>query len=95
MENAIKPFSGQTLNVLAKCGLKVDREDHFWRPGFLHIIICVFLGYKASNLVKKIGCYRCLKNLKFEGFDRESLPRPFKTMFPRSEFFAFLWNESI
>ena len=22
--------------------LKVDREDNFWRPGFLHIIIRVF-----------------------------------------------------
>ena len=22
--------------------VKVDCEDHFWRPGFLHIIICVF-----------------------------------------------------
>ena len=42
----------------------VDREDHFWRPGFLHIIICVFLGYRASNLVTKIRCYQCLKNLK-------------------------------
>ena len=28
--------------------LKVDRMDHFWRPGFLHI---VSLGYKASNFV--------------------------------------------
>ena len=34
--------------------LKVDREDHFWRPGFLHIIICVFLGYNVSNFVKKL-----------------------------------------
>ena len=34
--------------------LKVDREGHFQRPGFLHIIICIFLGYKASNVVKKL-----------------------------------------
>ena len=33
--------------------VKVAREDHFQRPGFLYIIICVFLGYKASNFVKK------------------------------------------
>ena len=31
---------------------KVDSEDHFLRPGFLHTK-CVFLGYKASNSVKK------------------------------------------
>ena len=28
------------------------------------LVICVFLGYKASNFVKKFGCYRCLKDLK-------------------------------
>ena len=39
--------------------LKVDREDHFQRAGFLHIIICVFLGYKVINVVKNIGCYQC------------------------------------
>ena len=33
---------------------KVDREDHFQRPGFPHIIICVFLGYKVSDFVKKL-----------------------------------------
>ena len=27
---------------------------------------------------------------KFEGFDREFRPRPFQTMFPRSDFFASL-----
>ena len=31
-----------------------------------------------------------LKARKFEGFDRKSRPRPFKTLFPRSDFFAFL-----
>ena len=36
----------------ALVSLKVDREDHFQRPGFLHIIICVYLGYKASTSVK-------------------------------------------
>ena len=39
-------------------------------------ILCVFLGSKASNFVNKVGCYRCLKSKKFEGFDRESRPRP-------------------
>ena len=34
--------------------LKVDREDHFQRPGFLHII-CVFLGYKPQISLKKLG----------------------------------------
>ena len=29
------------------------------------------------------------KNSKFEEFDRESRPRPFKTMFPRSDFLVF------
>ena len=42
-----------------------------------HVIICVFLGDKASNFVKKIGRYRCLQILKFEGFDRESRSGPF------------------
>ena len=55
---------------------KVDREDHFWRPGFLHIIICVFLGYKVSNFVKN-WVLPMLKRPKFEGLDRESRPRPF------------------
>ena len=41
--------------------IKVDREDHFQRPGFLHIIICVDV----------------LKISKFEGFDREPRRRPF------------------
>ena len=27
-------------------------------------IICVFLGYKVLNFVKKVGCYRCLENPK-------------------------------
>ena len=31
-----------------------------------------------------------LKKNKFEGFDRESRPRTFKTMFSSSDFFAFL-----
>ena len=47
--------------------IKVDRDDHFQRPGFLHIILCVFLGYNVSNFFQKNGCYRCLKksqNLK-------------------------------
>ena len=56
---------------------KVDREDHFQRPGFLHIIICVFLGYKASNFAKKLNVTDALKTSKFEGFDHESHPRPF------------------
>ena len=34
---------------------KVDREDHFYRPDFLHIITCVSVGYKVSNFVKKLG----------------------------------------
>ena len=34
--------------------VKFDHEDHFWRPGFLHIIIWVFLGYNVSNFVKKL-----------------------------------------
>ena len=43
-------FASQVLFVLYQLS-KVDREDHFQRPGFLHITICVFLGYKASNFV--------------------------------------------
>ena len=69
---------------------KVDREDYFLRPGFLHITICVFLGHKASNFVKKLDVTDVLKTSKSEGFDRESRPRPFQKMFPRSDFFAFL-----
>ena len=84
-----------SLGILLKLSLckfyyfKVDREDHFWRPGFLHIIICIFLGYKVSNFVKKLDVTDVLKPKKFEGFDRESPPRPFQTMFSRSDFFAF------
>ena len=33
---------------------KVDREDHFWRPGFLHVIICVFLGTISQISSKKL-----------------------------------------
>ena len=54
----IYPFIPRKLVV------KVDREDHFERQGFLHIIICAFLGYKASNFVKESECYRCSKSLK-------------------------------
>ena len=35
--------------------LDLRRGDHFQRPGFLPVIIFVFLGYKASNFVKKLG----------------------------------------
>ena len=35
------------------------------------------------------------KTPKFEGFDRESCPRPLLTMFSRSDFFVFLWNETL
>ena len=31
--------------------IKVAREDLFQCPGFLHIIMCVFLRYKVSNSV--------------------------------------------
>ena len=31
------------INSESSINFKVDREDHFWRPGFLHITICVFL----------------------------------------------------
>ena len=34
--------------------IKVDREDHLWHPGFIHIIVCVFLGYKDLNFVKNL-----------------------------------------
>ena len=40
-------------NSCCQQNLKVAREDHFLRPGFLHII-CVFLGYKVSNFIKKL-----------------------------------------
>ena len=33
---------------------KVDREDHFYHSDFLHLIMCVLLGYIASNLVRKM-----------------------------------------
>ena len=62
--------------VLFKSTIKVDREDHFQRPGFLHITTCVFLGCKVSKFVKKIGCYQCLKTSKSEGFDGQTRPRP-------------------
>ena len=29
---------------------------------------------------------------KFEGFDRKSRPRPFKTMFPHSDFFFLFYR---
>ena len=80
VENKLYTFQSQHifavimyLNIL---DVKVDREDHFWRSGFLHIMICFFLGYIASNFVKNIGWYRCLKTRKFEVFDRKSRTRP-------------------
>ena len=57
--------------------LKVDREDYFKRPGFLHIIICILLGYKALNFVEKMDVTDVKKTSKFERFARESRPRPF------------------
>ena len=65
------------LRLQQVIALRFDREDHFSRPGFLHITICVFLGYKASNFVKKLDVTDVLKISKFEGFDRESRPIPF------------------
>ena len=44
----------EEVNLALMLSLKVDREDHFYRPGFHHVIRCVFLGYKASNFVKKL-----------------------------------------
>ena len=82
---------GSCLNVVNQ----YLREDRFQRPGFPHIIICVFLEYKTSNFVKKLDVTNVSETAKFEGFDRESRPRPFKTMFPRSDFFCFLLNENI
>ena len=41
-----------------------------------------------SNFVKKLDVTDVYKTAKFEGFDRESRPRPFKTMFPLSGFFG-------
>ena len=35
------------------------------------------------------------KTPKVEGFDCESRPRPFLTMFPLSDFFAFLQNKTL
>ena len=52
-------------------------------------IIYVFLGYKVSNFVLKMDVTDVYKNPKFEGFDRESRPTPFKTMFPRLDFLLF------
>ena len=44
----------------------------------------------------KIGCYRCLKTSKLEGFDRESSPGPFKQCSHVQMFFlAFSWKESL
>ena len=51
MITACGSFSS-AMKMLYKKGLKVDREDHFWRPGFFNIIIYVFLGYNVSNFVK-------------------------------------------
>ena len=45
---------------------EVDREVHLWRPGFYQIIICVFLGYKASNSLKNwmLPMFKKPQNLK-------------------------------
>ena len=51
---ATSGYNGYQKNIQndrQMCKIKVDREDHFQRPGFRHIIICVFLEYKASNFV--------------------------------------------
>ena len=49
----------------------------------------------SEILSEKLGCYRCLKNPKFEGFDRESRPRPFQTMFHVQIFFCFLVEQNL
>ena len=56
-DDYLEHFQFPTSILLQVNAIKVDRKDHFWRPGFLHIIICAFLGYKASDLINKIGCY--------------------------------------
>ena len=62
----LKFFRIKATRIWDRCisPLKVDHEDHFQHPGFLHIIMCVFLVHKVKNFVKNIGCYRCLKNSK-------------------------------
>ena len=54
------------LDINFDVGYKVDREDHFQRPGFLHIIVCVSLGYKVSNFVKNwvLPTFKKPQNLK-------------------------------
>ena len=42
--------------------LKIDCEDHFYHSGFLHLIICVLLGYIASNFIKKLDLTNVKKN---------------------------------
>ena len=53
------------------------------------------LGTKSQISLKKLDITDFFKKTKFEGFDREFRPRPFYTMFPRSDFFAFLQDETL
>ena len=48
------------------------------------------LGTKPQISLKKWMLPMFKKTSILKGFDRESRPRPFKTMFPRSDFSAFL-----
>ena len=45
---------------------------------------------KPQNFVKNCMLPMLKKTSKFEGFDRESNPRPFQTISSRSDFFCFI-----
>ena len=59
--------------------------------GFLHILICVPLGYIVSRIsLKKLDVADVKKTRKFEAFDRNSHRRPYQTKFLRSDIFVTL-----
>ena len=60
-----------------------------------HTIICIFIGYKVSNFIKKIGCYRCLKKpKKLKGLTM-NLVQNFLNNVPTFRLFAFLQSETL
>ena len=77
-----------------KARLKIDREDHFQRPGFLHIIICVFLGYKVANFVKNWMSPMFKKPQNLKGLTVNLVQGLFRQC-SHFFFFAFLLNKTL
>ena len=75
--------------------LKVDREDHFYRSGFLHLIICALLRVHSLEFhLKKLDLTDAQKTCKFKGVGRKSRPGSFTQCSRVQIFFFFVERKS-